>query len=753
MATMKKFLKYGLLVAAGVLVILAAGAAYLLATFDPNAYKPQIIQAVKSSKQRNLKLNGDIKLTFFPNIGASFGKASLSEFRSEQEFASIDSAHVSVALLPLFARQVVVDKVAVSGMTVHLIKHKDGKLNIDDLLSTSASPAPVENKLAAAGGAPVKFDIAAVSVDKTELSYRDEATGAQYAVKDLHLETGRIANGVPTNIGLAANIQANRPKLDITAQLKTDLVFDLEKNSYQLTNLDLEARGSAIDINNLSVKASGNANAKLGTQEFGVKKFSLSASGVQAKNNFGVKLDAPLLALTNDKFSGDKLALNAKLEGPAGNVTADMALPGVEGNRQSFKISALTLDADMAQPDQSFKVKLSTPVSGNIEAQQFSLPNLTLAISAHGDKLPNKSVSSELKGNVKLDLKKQTAAANLAGGLLQSNVKADVAVNGFTNPSVRFNADLDQFDADLYLPKKSKGTTAAMPPAAAAEQPFDLSALKKLDLDGNLRVGALKAANVKTSQLRVEVKVHRGLVNINPLSANLYQGSLKGNVTVNAAQATPSFAVNAALKGVDVGPLARDAADLDVLEGKGTVMLKLNTQGDTVSTLKKRLNGNAALNVASGAIKGINLAKLVESVQSLGKNTSVQTLGINKDEKTPFSEFKASFKVRDGVAHNDDLSVRSTMLRINGNGDIDIGHDNVNYDAKVAFARTEQGRTATLPVNVSGPFDNLKFKVDYTALFSDLAKQKIEEKEQELKAKAVEDAKAKLREQLKGLFK
>jgi AsmA protein len=258
--------------------------------------------------------------------------------------------------------------------------------------------------------------------------------------------------------------------------------------------------------------------------------------------------------------------------------------------------------------------------------------------------------------------------------------------------------------------------------------------------------------NVKSSQLHMDVKALNGQLNINPLSAKLYQGSLNGSLSVNA-QATPSFVIKQKLNGVDIAPLLKDAADLELAEGKGNIALDLTTHGNTVSALKKGLDGSASVNLANGAIKGINLTKLVQGIQNLGKDTRVQTLGVDKNEKTEFSEFKANFKVRNGVAHNDDLAVKSTVLRLSGNGDIDIGHDSVNYNAKAALAKTEQGRTATLPVHVSGPFDALQFKVDYGALIVDVAKQKIDEKKEKLK----EDAKAKLQEELKkslkGLFK
>lgn len=746
---MNKFLKYSLLGAGGVVVLVAGGAAYLAATFNPNDYKAQIIQLVKEKKQRTLKLEGDIKLTFYPSIGASLGKVSLSEFQSEKEFASVDGAHVALALMPLFSRQAVVDEVSLSGVKAHLIKFKNGTTNIDDLLSKEEAKGPAEKE-------QVKFDIASVKIEKTELTYRDEKSGAQYAVKDLNLNTGRVASGVPTKINFSAQIQANQPKLDIATQLKTTLTFDLEKKLYRVEGLDLQAKGAALDISNLVVQASGDASANLGAQEYSAKKFALTATGLKGKDNFDAKLDAPALSLTKDKFSGDKLTLNAKLDGMLGNVVASLSVPGVEGNAQAFKVSALALDVDMKQPEQAFKVKLSSPLSGNFESQQFNFSNLTIAVNAAGDKLPNKSVSSEMKGNVQIDAVKQAVQVNLAGGLLQSQVKAKVAVNGFTNPAIKFDVDVDQFDADLYMPKKPAGPAAKRD--AAAEQPLDLSALRKLNLEGSLRIGSLKVANVRSSQVRLDMKAHDGQVNVNPLSANLYQGSTKGSVAVNVSHATPSFAINQSLSGVNIAPLMKDAADFDTLEGKGNVALNLTTQGGTASALKKGLNGSMGLNLADGAIRGINIAKKVRDAQAMfGKGgASAQTQAANKEEKTDFSELKASFKVSNGVAHNDDLSLKSPLLRLSGAGDINIGNDSIDYIAKATLAKTLEGQGGkenvgglTVPVRVHGPFTQLKYTLDFGSMVSDAAKQKVEAKKEEIKTKLQDQLKG----GLKGLFK
>lgn len=569
MGNMKKFLKYGLWSAGMAVAIAIVGAIYIAATFNPNDYKVQIIKLVKDKQQRTLKLDGDIKLIFFPNIGADIGKVTLSEFQSDETFIYIDSARVSLALLPLLSRQIVVDEVSISGLKATLVKFKNGKTNINDLLSKKETDE---------GKTPLEFDIASVRVEDSELTYLDETTGAQYVLKGFNLNTGRIANGVPGKIDFAAVIQSSKPKLDIAAQMKTTFTFDLKKQLYQMEGLELQAKGAALDISNLAVLANGNISANFDTQEFSTKKLAITATGVQGKNNFDAKLDAPALSLVQNNFTGNKLTLNAKLDSAFGNIVASLALFDLTGNPQSFKSSALALELDMKQPEQSFKIKLGSPVTANIEQQQLNLSNLTLAVNATGDKLPNKSISSEMKGSVQIDGGRQSVQANLVGGLLQSQVKANVAVNGFQDPAIRFDIDVDQFDADLYLPKEAAGVANKPAPA---EQPLDLAALKKLNLEGGLRIGALKIANVKLSQVRLDVKAHNGLITISPLSTNLYQGSMNGSLKVNA-QTTPHIAINQNLSGINIAPLLKDAANFDTLEGKGNVALNLTTQGNTM---------------------------------------------------------------------------------------------------------------------------------------------------------------------------
>jgi hypothetical protein len=80
------------------------------------------------------------------------------------------------------------------------------------------------------------------------------------------------------------------------------------------------------------------------------------------------------------------------------------------------------------------------------------------------------------------------------------------------------------------------------------------------------------------------------------------------------------------------------------------------------------------------------------------------------------------------------------------------------------MAKTDQGRTGSLPVRVYGPFDAIKIKVDYGELLADIArqrfieekavlKQKLEVQKAEAKAAAKARVEEKLKQGLKNLLK
>ena len=775
---MPKAIKYALIAVGGIVALLVIAVAIIAATFNPNDYKPLVIKLVQEKKQRTLAIPGDIKLTFFPKIGADLGKISISEHKGDAIFASVESAKVSLALFPLLSKQLVVDRVKIDGLTAHIARYKDGKTNFDDLLSKDDKES-----------AEIKFDIDGVSVTNTNVTYDDQAAGNRLEMSKLNLSTGKIANGKPSKFDLAADVKGSNPKLAVHVTAKSGFTMDLEQKHFLVNGLDAEINGQVKDFSDLVVKLSGDADLKPALKQFTLEDIKLSMKGKQGAQALDVSLNAPKLAITDTRVQGGKLTGAAKIAEAGRIVDVALQAPSFEGTPQAFKIPSLTVNATVKQGDLNAQAKLAGAIAGDIDKLLFTSPQLALtldgkqgataikgllstALSANLNTqvidlskisadltLPNPaggSLALKAGGNVNVNLAKQTLAGALNGKLDQSTINAKFGLAKFSPPAYTFDVSIDQLDVDRYT-KKSAASAPA--PAAGAEQPIDLSGLKGLNANGTIKIGSLKLANMKASNVRLDIHAADGKMEVNPLSANIYQGSTNGSLSA-AASSPPRFAVRQALTGVAVGPLLKDLMNKDPIEGKGNVQLDVTTQGATVSQIKKGLNGTARLNLRDGAVKGINIAEIIRGAKAkLGalKGDQQSTGTSAAGAKTDFSELSGSFRVTNGVAHNDDLDLKSPLLRVGGNGDINLGNDSLDYTVKATVVSTLQGQGGadmqalkglTIPVRLSGPFAAIGWKVDFAGLASAAVKQKVDEKKEEVKEKAKEQ----LKDKLKGLF-
>ncbi len=397
------------------------------------------------------------------------------------------------------------------------------------------------------------------------------------------------------------------------------------------------------------------------------------------------------------------------------------------------------LKADNPQINVHFNV--TTGLTFDTEAKLYAVKDLILKIQGE---VAGRGLNMDIAGSAQLDLQRKNATADLTSHLDESSIKIKAWISPFANPHIALDLDIDRLDADRYLPAKAPGKQPQ------PEKPFDFSILKTLNASGSVRVGSLKLNNIQAGNVQMEFKAAGGRLDINPLEADLYQGKASGAVSLTAAG--PRITARQNIAGVSIAPLLKDALNKDILEGRGSVTFDLHTEGGTVSAMKKTLQGKAGFNLRDGAIKGINIAAMLRETQAgLGalKGEKVQTPDMQ--EKTDFSELSASFDINRGVAHNEDLSGKSPLLRVSGNGDIDIGAELLNYLARATVVGSLEGQggrelTAlngvTVPVRITGPFAEPKLTLDFNALVTESVRQEVETRATDM-----------LQEGLKGLFR
>ena len=930
---MKKILKYSAYALASLIGLVLIVMAIVAATFNPNDYKQQVIDLVQAKKNRTLKLDGDIKLAFWPKIGANLGKVSLSEHKNSAEFAAVDSVKVSLALLPLLKKQLIVDTVYVDGVRANIIKYKDGSTNFDDLLSKDDEESQ-----------DIKFDIDGINVTNSAASYSDEATGAKYSISKLNLKSGHIALAEPVDLATDFSVTGNQPAISAHAKLKGNFLVDPETKHFSAKGLDASIQGDLLGGKDVNITASGDIDAKPETREFLIDSLKLTATGQFNGAKLSIDLSAPALVAQKDEVTGKKTTVSLVQEKAGDTFKANLVLTDIKGSPKALQSSGISGDISGVQGKRTINSKFSSPFNGNLESLIFDLPKLAGNLDIKDPSLPNGGMQGNFDLALHTDIKNELANSKFNLSIDETKLSGDVAVTSFKKPNIKFNLnadklnlnklivksgqpakasdkptdlkaletllldgklnigsivydkyhvsglnvnikadgqklaltginvkaddsqikgsvgisqfakplytfdlDIDQLDVDKYVSASSKtapseskpsdkpldlsalkalnadgslrignlkygktkasniridlkadGQKLSLNPLAAkvddsqinasvgitrfndpiysfnvnidkldadkyitksdkpvakntGDTPIDLSALKKLNASGEAKIGWLKLANVKTQNVDIGLKAADGVATVSPFSANLYQGSMSGMLKVDA-RTTPSISFKQDMKGIAIGPLLVDAINNDMLDGKGALSVDVTTAGNTVGALKKSLAGKAAVNLADGAVKGVDIAGTLRDVKSkinIFKDKS--SLGADQTKKTDFSELTASFDIKNGVAHNEDLAMKAPILRLgkgDSRGDIDIGNETINYLAKPTVVKSLKGQGGadldalagfSIPVKITGTFSNPKYGMDFAAIGAAVAKANLLDKVGGEKGAAVKD--------------
>src|SRR4029079_6671068 len=308
-----------------------------------------------------------------------FGKTTLSERASEKEFLSFESMSASVAVLPLLSNEVALDAIALTGLSVNVIRAKDGTFNFANLTG-DADEKPhytkdkARDELKGELKEVPKMCVSEGRIERAQIAYRDKETGQELVVKDLNLKTGRLEDDTPSDILFSALVTGKKPDVDLRAELKGAASLNLAKRMFALAKLDAKVRGNAGPVRGLESQVSGSLAVNQPKGELNASEFSITAKGSYEKDASTLAVAAPQIAVTPGKASGKAVTADLKMKGPSRNVDAKFKLDGLEGSAEALSIAALALDLDAAVAPNHVKGKISTPVKGNLKAREWSLP-------------------------------------------------------------------------------------------------------------------------------------------------------------------------------------------------------------------------------------------------------------------------------------------------------------------------------------------------------------------------------------------
>jgi len=327
----------------------------------------------------------------------------------------------------------------------------------------------------------------------------------------------------------------------------------------------------------------------------------------------------------------------------------------------------------------SLDVRATGPIK-NTDAMNFSgtgaLQNATLKTASLTQPLHVRNANMQFTQN-------SVNLTNLAASLGSTNASGNLSVANFQAPRLTFALSADKISvtelqqitggSEQKAParKKADASWSMVPIADASPTPAQPSLLQAATGTGSVAVGSILYEQTELTNVHSQVQLNHGVIQLNPITTQIYGGQGAGSITIDTRPAATSYAVSAKLSGVDANKLLSALSSAkDTLYGtvaaNPNVTFATPSSGDIVSTL----NGTLGLNLTNGKITKIDL---VNELSKIGKFGAGGAKGY-----TAISQMTGTFNIHNGVAQTNDLKAALDVGNLAAAGTINLVNQGLN---------------------------------------------------------------------------
>jgi len=717
---MGKIVKYVIIAGGGGVLLLFAALLIIPRFINVEQFKPRIEELITSKTGYPLTIAGDITLSLFPWVGVNLANVTLEnpEHFDEKTFLSIKNFQAKMNVMPLLSKKVEIDRFILEHPQLVLTRNKKGLWNWqpeDKTVSkqtktTPESPDNTQTGETESSGTERQISIESLLVGECAIK------NGTITINDLVSETTR--NITDINLSLQ-DVSFDKP-VTLTMQAKlADKPIDLKALIGPLSSDPLNSRVN-VDIelklfNTLAFNSTGyleNMAAALSyTFDFNLTPFNPKSLFTQ------IGLELPIVP--SDPEALEKLAAQGT----------------ISGSKSEINVSESKIILD------------DSTIAAVLNVKEFSKPDITFDLSMDTIDVDRYLPAGEKNQGAPSAAKEASAAPSTE----RQDHQAESPINQGAASA----------DSESSTARKDRRTD--QPPARKRPEDNvpDFTQLKKIVVTGQLAIDSILVHGGTISNLTMSLSGENGLFKLTSLESDLYQGGIRSTGQVDLRSPAPVSSINLAIKNVQAGPLLRDFADKNIIEGALQADIHLTTAGLDPEDIKKSLDGKGDLLFEDGAIIGIDLAQLARTIKS-GFTLTQQA----DRPKTDFAEFHAPFTIANGVVTIEESDLKSPFIRVQGHGTTDLVNETIDLrlTPKVVGTIKGQGDEETrsgiaVPIIVGGTFEKPTFRPDLEQLVKE---QNIDEEEiaeiiktgeisQERKEQLNEEL-GKAKSLLKGLF-
>lgn len=308
------------------------------------------------------------------------------------------------------------------------------------------------------------------------------------------------------------------------------------------------------------------------------------------------------------------------------------------------------------------------------------------------------------------------------GGLTFGRNQAVLALDlSFDGPRPRLTGSINAESLDL------RGLAGEADGAGGGEgwpsTPIDASAVGLADAAVTIRSGPVQSDALDLQSLHTVLDIDRARAVFDLREIRLFDGLARGEFVINNRS---GLSVGGNLRASDIAllPMLTQLADFERISGTGEVELRFLGVGESLDAIMRRLSGEGRIALGEGEIIGLDLAGML-------RNLDMAYMG--EGNRTIFDSVTGSFTIENGVLDSRDLRLEARRVAVAGRGLVDIGERRLDYRlAPSAMRDPESGAALTVPLQVTGPWSQPRFRLDLEGL----AEERLREERERLEARA-----------------
>jgi uncharacterized protein involved in outer membrane biogenesis len=390
-------------------------------------------------------------------------------------------------------------------------------------------------------------------------------------------------------------------------------------------------------------------------------------------NNFTATSGGTTLAaqMTLSQYSGNSPMVDATIKTVNGKVEELLGIAkayGVSALEGMSGSGNITLDVHATGPIKNTDA-MNFAGTGVVQNASLKMPSLTQPVHVRNANMQFTQNSVNL--------------SNLALSLGSTNASGNLSVANFQAPRLTFALSADKINvaelrqitagSEQKAParKKADGSWSLVPSANASPPPAQPGLLQSATGSGSIAVGSILYERTELTNVHSQVQLNHGLIQLNPVTAQVYGGQGAGTITIDTRQSITTYAVSAKLSGVDANKLLSSLSTVKdtvygTLAANPNVTFATPPSGDIVPTL----NGTMGLNLTNGKLTKVDL---LNELSKIGKFGAGGAKGY-----TSISQMTGTLNLHNGIAQTNHLKAVLDVGNLAATGTMNLVNQGLN---------------------------------------------------------------------------